>query len=629
MSDLATQHAPPALARASTANPVLRRRCVCGGTPAGECGECRRTRLQLWRGPSAATPAVAPPIIHEVLRSSGAPLDAGTRAELEPRFGHSFADVRVHADDRAAGSARAVGAHAYAVGPHVVFGAGRYAPGSADGRRLLAHELAHVVQQRGAASPSLQPRLEVGRADDPAEREADAAAARVTTGADAGPLRAEGAALRRIAVFERYDPLGLEPEAEEETGEAEDGSPGGAAGDTPLFDEPEVAASFGEDAEGAGGEEAEEAGAESGEGTEAEGAAGAAEPDAGEGGLDEGEGVDAAAAGESLDPSLLAAPPNRGRRGRPQNRRPSPAPRRARGGTAPPPVPTTRCTSKVAPDKVVVDHRVSPDRIEKPGDTVTVTATLACIPFSGGKSLFQTKAGASLGLEKFFNATGKFTRTWNGKHQKTSKHRTMMADDGTYIHQIEDLKYAVKGKVDLLATGPKLASPPITVAVRAFKGTGTAHPHFTKANAEFLGKIIRTEIGTGSTAEQEAIAWAVRNQMLRLNLSELKKAAKVFGDHSGKAATTADVALAERILKLPMSGDPTSGAIMWWSPSKFPAPGSPCIVGGVKGDCGGPATSVTNSAGKVVTVQSPPWMDFMARVTVSGVKEWNLILVRP
>ncbi|HWK88915.1 MAG TPA: DUF4157 domain-containing protein [Longimicrobium sp.] len=123
----------------------------------------------------APAPALAPPTVHRVLRAPGRPLDAGVRAEMEPRFGHSFADVRVHADADAAESARSVGARAYAVGRSVVFAAGRYAPGSADGRRLIAHELAHVVQQRGAAS--LQPRLEIGAADDPAEREAEAVAA--------------------------------------------------------------------------------------------------------------------------------------------------------------------------------------------------------------------------------------------------------------------------------------------------------------------------------------------------------------------------------------------------------------------------------------------------------------------
>jgi hypothetical protein len=160
-------------------------------------------------------PAVAPPIVRQVLASGGVPLSGRTRAEMEPRFRHSFADVRVHADGRAAESARAVGAQAYAVGRDVVFGAGRYAPGSAEGRGLIAHELAHVVQQRGAPA-SIQPRLEIGGRDDAAEREADAAGRAAADGGRAGLLTAGGTVLRRWPIGipglpdEAMDPLGGE-----------------------------------------------------------------------------------------------------------------------------------------------------------------------------------------------------------------------------------------------------------------------------------------------------------------------------------------------------------------------------------------------------------------------------------
>jgi hypothetical protein len=179
--------------------PILRRKCACGGTPGptGECEACRKKRLGVQRKAAVAGPAVAPSIVHDVLSSAGRPLDAGIRAEMEPRFHHSFADVRVHADGRAAGSAQAVAAQAYTVGRDVVFAAGRYAPESGEGRRLIAHELAHVVQQRGA-SPSLQPRLEIGGVDDAAEREADAAADAALAGGGTGGLGRSDARLRRV-----------------------------------------------------------------------------------------------------------------------------------------------------------------------------------------------------------------------------------------------------------------------------------------------------------------------------------------------------------------------------------------------------------------------------------------------
>ena len=131
---------------------ILQRRCACGGTPGidGECEECRAKRLSLQRNlaqPAAPSPAV-PPIVHEVLSSSGQPLNAGTRAFMEPRFGHDFSKVRIHTDAKAAESAQAVNALAYTVGRDVVFGAGQYTPGMSQGRRLLAHELTHVVQQK-------------------------------------------------------------------------------------------------------------------------------------------------------------------------------------------------------------------------------------------------------------------------------------------------------------------------------------------------------------------------------------------------------------------------------------------------------------------------------------------------
>ena len=90
--------------------------------------------------------------MREALRSPGQPLDRHSRAFFEPRFGSDLSQVRVHADARAAESAHAVTARAYTVGQRVVFGRGQYAPQTADGRRLLAHELAHTLQQRGGAA---------------------------------------------------------------------------------------------------------------------------------------------------------------------------------------------------------------------------------------------------------------------------------------------------------------------------------------------------------------------------------------------------------------------------------------------------------------------------------------------
>jgi hypothetical protein len=114
-------------------------------------------RPSLQRAPAATIPhasLVAPASVHAALDSPAIPLEADVRADMEDQFGHNFESVRVHSDGPAAESARDVDALAYTVGSHVVFAPGEYAPNSDDGRQLLAHELAHVVQQ-GAATSSV------------------------------------------------------------------------------------------------------------------------------------------------------------------------------------------------------------------------------------------------------------------------------------------------------------------------------------------------------------------------------------------------------------------------------------------------------------------------------------------
>lgn len=190
--------APPPAARTALAGPPqrLQRRCACGAKAQpqqDECEGCKAKGLQrrlavgasddpfereadaaaarvlgLGQAQLATGPApvlrrfdntagqgdstdTAPPIVDEVLCSPGQALDCASRAFFEPRFGRDFSQVRVHHDAAAARSADAVNARAYTAGAHLVFATGQHAPDSAAGRALLAHELAHVVQQSGAA----------------------------------------------------------------------------------------------------------------------------------------------------------------------------------------------------------------------------------------------------------------------------------------------------------------------------------------------------------------------------------------------------------------------------------------------------------------------------------------------
>jgi len=128
--------AHPAEIGAGAGRPIVRRVDAGGGGASGGGGG-----VALGPGEAAGVDAAM---------RGGEPLPANLRATMEPRFGADFADVRIHRGSEAAASAAAIGARAYTLGRDVVFGAGQYDPSGNSGRHLLAHELAHVRQQRGA-----------------------------------------------------------------------------------------------------------------------------------------------------------------------------------------------------------------------------------------------------------------------------------------------------------------------------------------------------------------------------------------------------------------------------------------------------------------------------------------------
>jgi hypothetical protein len=129
----------------ASTGPKLSRKCA-------SCDEEEKIIQRMAAGPQF-TAGQAPPIVQQVLRSTGQPLDAATRAYFEPRFGHAFDHVRVHYGPTAEQSARDVGARAYTVGSHIVFAAGQYQPFSSSGAALLAHELTHIIQQSSSNFP--------------------------------------------------------------------------------------------------------------------------------------------------------------------------------------------------------------------------------------------------------------------------------------------------------------------------------------------------------------------------------------------------------------------------------------------------------------------------------------------
>jgi hypothetical protein len=163
----------------SVVSGLLQRKCACGGSGnlSGECKECEAEEVMLQRKAANRQDATSsvPAIVHDVLHSPGHSLDTGTRALMESGFGHDFSRVRVHTDARAAESAGAVNALAYTVGNDVVFAGGQYAPSTNTGRKLLAHELAHTIQQ-GDSTASPPHTLEVSGSEDTLEEKAEHAA---------------------------------------------------------------------------------------------------------------------------------------------------------------------------------------------------------------------------------------------------------------------------------------------------------------------------------------------------------------------------------------------------------------------------------------------------------------------
>jgi hypothetical protein len=142
-------------------DPVLQRICT-------KCDEDEKKVLQTKKYPKQASSNQeqdVPPIVQDVLHSPGQPLDSATRAFMEPRFGHDFSGVRVHTDAKAAESARTINALAFTVGRDVVLGEKECAPGTAEGKQLLAHELTHVIQQENGINNSLQRKNRVSQPD--------------------------------------------------------------------------------------------------------------------------------------------------------------------------------------------------------------------------------------------------------------------------------------------------------------------------------------------------------------------------------------------------------------------------------------------------------------------------------
>ena len=143
----------------SLSGPAVQRACACGGSD-DDCPACRAASSSA-SVQRKATQSDAPPepgeAVSRTLQSPGQPLAPAVRADMEARLGYDFQNVRVHTDPDASRSAQEIHALAYASGTSIAFDAGQYRPDATEGRKLLAHELTHVVQQGGATRRSAAP----------------------------------------------------------------------------------------------------------------------------------------------------------------------------------------------------------------------------------------------------------------------------------------------------------------------------------------------------------------------------------------------------------------------------------------------------------------------------------------
>ncbi|MFN8493030.1 MAG: hypothetical protein U0350_35835 [Caldilineaceae bacterium] len=277
-----------------------------------------------------------------------------------------------------------------------------------------------------------------------------------------------------------------------------------------------------------------------------------------------------------------------------------------------------KCTNKVPATKIIREHKIDPTIIQKPGDKVKITVKFAC-QVRSWRSIIEKTNGESLNLDKpEDNVTNEFRREWDGK-KLFPKVGSFLADDGEYRHRLANVKYAFQKSKDMFAEGPKLISPNIKIKMRVFNQSKKASLHATPENVALLARIIESEMGQGNEKEQESIAWAVRNQMIRMGSKSVKEACSQFHDASGKSATDQSKKIAEKILKAAISEDITNGAIKWFSPRSMPKAGE-----NVKGyEISGGLILVTDNSGKPRKVYAPGFHKTMTYIGgITQVREW-------
>jgi Domain of unknown function (DUF4157) len=192
---------------------VLRRKCGCGQhTSGGKCEECKKTEEKSGGDPLLQRAALnnnfvsqVPDTVPAAMQQPGRAIDRGVRSRLESSFRCDLSRVRVHSDDSAARAASAIEARAFTLGQNIWFGRNEFSPHSPAGFHLLAHEVAHTIQQ-GTQPPVVQRSLAIGSVDDPAEAAADRAADAAIASGSVTQLSSSAPIIRRRRIEYTADP---------------------------------------------------------------------------------------------------------------------------------------------------------------------------------------------------------------------------------------------------------------------------------------------------------------------------------------------------------------------------------------------------------------------------------------
>jgi hypothetical protein len=205
----ATQAKPTATTDTSPASATRqKKKCKCASHSSSHatCLACAAQAKAFQRKPYGAIPNLPlASIVDEVLATRGRPMDERTRAFMQDRFAHDFTQVRLHSDAQAAQSARAIQAHAYTVGNHIVLGRQDFDPATPAGAGLLAHELTHVVQvsryqdARCRTSFNDEPEPLLSDPSQAAETEAESASRQALRGESVRVRESPGAGINRLS----------------------------------------------------------------------------------------------------------------------------------------------------------------------------------------------------------------------------------------------------------------------------------------------------------------------------------------------------------------------------------------------------------------------------------------------